>query len=378
MSTTKTAGSLGSARVRDAQIQLDRYLAEQRDHFNSLGKSLERYCERLQTRIARHLTKVGLVADVSGRVKEWDKIVPKLSEGTQLIEVNDLVGLRVITMYEDEVFRVTTELASLFAGEPFQRRWSSASGRKAGYAGVHVQVRLSALGGIKKELSDFTAELQIRTHLQHVWAELSHNEFYKAKYGVPYSVQDRLYRLAASLDVLSDEIVSIREELQTKTAARRKELLDRINNRWQNVVIDEFTLCLFGNERIGEKLLRLRKIAVTAGFRESAWPEPVRVGGETDLFVPFSRLHDLEYVRDFEVLVDESFEYGEQLSEIGARMCRQFGKNHNLFARPLFILAIVLMLRNPTRPCHALSENIVRVVQEVSFVNKQDHKRRLP
>lgn len=351
---------------QQAKTQLRDYIQQNKEKYLRLHDSLEKYRMRLEKTIENALRNVEIATEVSSRIKDWEKIEPKLEEGHTVLQINDLIGLRVITMYEDDVLKLSRMLAPFFCSRPQKRRWSSSTGRKAGYSGVHVQVKLSALGGIKKELHAITVELQIRTHLQHVWAELSHKEFYKSRDGVPYNVQDRLFRLAASLDVLSDEIVAIRDELKNQTNSISQQVLNRFDAHWRQTSIDEFTLSVAGNQRLNDQLLKLREIAVIGGFRESAWPESVRVGLETDIFVPFAHLHDLETIGEFETLINEAFRYEAQIVEVGRMMKERHGENHNLFARPLFILAVVLMLRNPARPCNALAETIVRVVQELT------------
>ena len=356
-----------SNRRDEAQRLLEEYLTSQKKLYIELQSSLQRYLSRLKTAIAKRLKDFPQTS-VTARLKEWDKLVPKLAEGRTIFEVGDLIGLRVVTMYEDEVTNVANALyRPFFASRPVRRRWSSSTGRKAGYAGIHVQVRLPSLLGIRKELHTISAELQIRTLLQHVWAELSHNDFYKAPMGVPRDVQDRLFRLAASLDVLSDEIVFIRNQLADLSDSIKEQVLDPFNNKWREEPVDEFTLTVFGNRRVADKLNHLRTIAVEAGFRESAWHDQVRVGAETDLFVAFARMHDLETVGQFEALIKDAFNHQTVLTAIGHRMQTRYGEKHNLFARPLFILALVLWARNPTRPCTSFDENIVEVVQEVIF-----------
>ena len=60
---------------------------------------------------------------------------------------------------------------------------------------------------------DIIFELQIRTTLQHSWAEIEHGLGYKSQYEIPKDIRRRLTRLSASLELLDEEFVHIAKEV---------------------------------------------------------------------------------------------------------------------------------------------------------------------
>lgn len=72
---------------------------------------------------------------------------------------------------------------------------------------------------------DFRLEIQIRTALQHAWAEVEHDLGYKAQDAVPELIRRRFNRIASLLEIADQEFVSIRRELLHYQAAVRAELV---------------------------------------------------------------------------------------------------------------------------------------------------------
>jgi hypothetical protein len=58
------------------------------------------------------------------------------------------------------------------------------------------------------------AEIQIRSILQHAWAEIEHDLGYKRKEDVPREIRRRFSRIAGLLELVDTEFVKIRDELQ--------------------------------------------------------------------------------------------------------------------------------------------------------------------
>src|SRR6266568_4992514 len=128
------------------------------------------------------------------RTKERESFIKKISRegGTyvSLEEVTDIVGLRVITFFSDDVDKV----ASIVRKEFVVDSKNSVDKRvlldpdRFGYLSLHFIVQLhptrAALAEYRR-YSSLRAEIQIRSVLQHAWAEIEHDLGYKAKIEVP-------------------------------------------------------------------------------------------------------------------------------------------------------------------------------------------------
>lgn len=129
-----------------------------------------------------------------------------------LTEITDQIGLRVITYLRDDVAAVATLLADgmrLLDDRDMGRETASAG--RWGYASRHLLVAV--------EGEQQPASIQIRTVLQHAWAEFEHDIRYKGS--VPEGDApdlDRRFTLAAGLLELADrEFSAIRERLRSAT-----------------------------------------------------------------------------------------------------------------------------------------------------------------
>jgi ppGpp synthetase/RelA/SpoT-type nucleotidyltranferase len=81
---------------------------------------------------------------------------------------------------------------------------------KFGYASIHYLVRLKVNRTDLSEYSRFkglVAEIQVRTILQHAWAEIEHDIQYKS--AIPSSIRRRFMSLAGMLEIGDREFQAI-------------------------------------------------------------------------------------------------------------------------------------------------------------------------
>jgi putative GTP pyrophosphokinase len=104
----------------------------------------------------------GLVVEVAGRpAKSTVSLVEKLRRETiRLSQIQDVAGCRAIVSGPTEQELLVTRLRQIFPEATVVDRRSSPS---HGYRAVHVI----------PEISNKAVEIQVRTELQHLWAELS-------------------------------------------------------------------------------------------------------------------------------------------------------------------------------------------------------------
>lgn len=130
-----------------------------------------------------------------------------------LWEVTDLVGLRVITYFEDGVEHagrlIEARLPVDFRKSIDKRRARDAEG--FGYRSLHYVCRFpEGAPGLPPEAR---YEIQVRTILEHAWAEIEHDLGYKSRDAVPVAARRRLSRLAGLLELADQEFVAIRRDL---------------------------------------------------------------------------------------------------------------------------------------------------------------------
>lgn len=173
---------------------------------------------------------------VDVRVKERESAINKQKlkrYENPLVEMSDLVGCRVIVYLESDIERVASALKGDFTEFPEKSVDKRASNdiRQLGYRSLHV---VCCLGEARsklpeyKEISDQAFEIQIRTALQHTWAEIEHKQNYKPQMALPEHLQRRLMIISGTLELVDQELseISKRAEEYTREVAEGNSFLD--------------------------------------------------------------------------------------------------------------------------------------------------------
>lgn len=142
-----------------------------------------------------------------------------------LVEITDQIGLRIITYLREDVDAVVTLLADeMQLLDDRDMGLETAREGRWGYASRHLLV---GVGGEQQP-----ASIQVRTVLQHAWAEFEHEIRYKGSIPAEHAPDlDRRFTLAAGLLELADrEFTAIRERLRA-TASEDETAVDETDPR---------------------------------------------------------------------------------------------------------------------------------------------------
>lgn len=205
----------------------DALLAEYDRVVPALHEQARALCERLSSWLPKGSDSPIKVHSVTFRVKSRESLARKLARPDRtyraLWDVTDLVGLRVITYFEDGIDRVGSLIEERLPVDfvnSVDKRAASADDR-FGYRSLHYVCRL-ALAARASELACTPhlsrCEIQVRTMLEHAWAEIEHDLGYKTAAAVPTIVRRRFQRLAGLLELADQEFVAIRRELESYAA----------------------------------------------------------------------------------------------------------------------------------------------------------------
>lgn len=192
------------------------------------------------------------IHQISGRTKDYEslskKIDRKISKYSSIDDITDLVGIRIISYLESEV----DVIAELIKQEFKLDEINSIDKRdlksdQFGYKSLHLVVSLndsrSALTEYKDYLN-FKCEIQIRSILQHAWAEIEHDLGYKTKSSIPLQYERNFNRLAALLETGDVEFDRLKKEL----AQYESVVGELIKTAPQSVPIDQASLSNFNLE----------------------------------------------------------------------------------------------------------------------------------
>lgn len=171
---------------------------------------------------------------VTSRVKSKASVRQKLQRTDKRREFNDLTdvfGVRIITYFRNEVDVVAKLIEREFIVDPENSvdKRSLLDPDRFGYLSLHYVLQLKSERSALPEnqgYKDIRFELQIRSILQHAWAEIEHDIGYKSSSGVPDAMRRRFSRLAGLLELADDEFLGIREELARSASPRRSRAAD--------------------------------------------------------------------------------------------------------------------------------------------------------
>jgi predicted RNase H-like nuclease/ppGpp synthetase/RelA/SpoT-type nucleotidyltranferase len=156
------------------------------------------------------------VASFANKVARTADGVPVFAD--PLREIADLVGIRVITYVQSDVQAVADLLEDqAVVHTDRDMGLETANEGRFGYASRHLLIGLDADGQAQHPLLvGLAAQVQIRTVLQHAWAEFEHDIRYKGTIPDEHAPDlDRRFTLAAGLLELADrEFSTIRERLR--------------------------------------------------------------------------------------------------------------------------------------------------------------------
>ena len=170
------------------------------------------------------------VHTVVARVKKRPSLERKLHRHDppypSLDAITDLVGARVITYFSDEVDRVRDLLDAEFEVDTVNSRDVRATidPDRFGYVSLQYVVSVSPARTALPEwrrFAGFRFEIQVRSILQHAWAEIEHDRGYHTESDVPEPIRRRWSRVAALLELADSEFVALRDDASERAGAAR-------------------------------------------------------------------------------------------------------------------------------------------------------------
>lgn len=133
-----------------------------------------------------------------------------------LSEITDLSATRVITFFPRTINEIDVLLREEFEILEFaDKSQDLLEEEKFGYQSIHYLVKLNAQRATLSEYSEFAdaiTEVQVRTILQHAWAEIEHDIQYKSSASIPRDIKRRFMALAGLLELADREFQAIQDE----------------------------------------------------------------------------------------------------------------------------------------------------------------------
>lgn len=198
------------------------------DEYQKIRPLYEEFSEVIRNILSDALNSYQIkIHSIEARAKAMDSFSKKASAPSPedpdrpcytdpLNDITDLAGVRVITFFPRTLDAVDRTIQSQFEVlEKSDTTQILIEEEKFGYGSIHYLVRLEENRTALPEYSrfkDFVAEIQVRTILQHAWAEIEHDIQYKSVDIIPVSIHRRFMSLAGMLEIADREFQAIQDE----------------------------------------------------------------------------------------------------------------------------------------------------------------------
>ena len=201
---------------------------------------------------------------VTGRTKDRKSALEKIKRKgykDPATQMTDLSGVRIILYFESDVEKVSKLIEQSFCvdAENSLNQDNLMSSDQIGYRSVHFVCDLGEGRGTLPEfsgLANLKFEFQVRTVLQHAWAELAHDRNYKFAGKLPKKLERQLYLYAGMLEIadrgfdeISSQIDKYIEQVDEQSNSGDLNLeidsisLQRFVTSWsenENIILDDF------------------------------------------------------------------------------------------------------------------------------------------
>ncbi len=206
-----------------------------RPHYKHLAEEVERIVKTSLRQIKVYEIQ-SRAKDISNfvkkacKTKKENEFLPKYE--TPLKEISDMAGVRVIAYFpktlksiEKQIYGYLDVLERVDIGEERFKQGELA------YQSIHFLVKLpESRKGLPEndDISDLVCEIQIRTILQHAWAEMEHDIQYKSTKEIPDGIRRRFLALAGMIEIADREFQAIQDEDESQRQMLKASLEDEL------------------------------------------------------------------------------------------------------------------------------------------------------
>ncbi len=192
--------------------QTDGSEREKYDELLSSAKRLKvRLIEQIETILEENSISLGV--PIESRIKTYasikEKIKRKTDKNISIDQIEDIVGIRIIVLFQRDYEKLHDLISSNFSIIDFDDKSKILQDNQFGYQSNHYVIRVPD-SWLKipsfKGLDKLSAEIQVRTVAQHIWAAASHKLQYKREDSVPKKLRRSIHRISALLETVDLEL----------------------------------------------------------------------------------------------------------------------------------------------------------------------------
>lgn len=189
------------------------------------------FCMKGQCAISLLLTKLDIINTVllmklnrdviqlkHGRLKAYDSVCKKMKKkgialdfSTALDKINDLIGVRAVCAYVDDIYRVAELLKKQKDMRIIKEKDYIKNPKKSGYQSLHLILEIAI--AFQNGIQWMKIELQLRTAAMDYWANLDHQLRYKRGKKEAELIDSELRQCAEVVGCLDRKMLEIRKKI---------------------------------------------------------------------------------------------------------------------------------------------------------------------
>ena len=289
-----------------------------------------------------------------------------------LWDLTDVVGLRVITYFEDSIDDIAKLIEDHFDvdfANSLNKKSTQQDPTQFGYRSVHYVCRLDAEKALNLP-AEARFEIQIRTVLQHAWAEIEHDLGYKVAESIPAAIRRRFSRIAGLLDLADEEFVSIKKDL----SGYRTLVTESSKADWLQLPLDPLSM----ERLIGDELVQSLDAKLAALLGKPTSPEiffPTYLS-KLGRLLGFTKIEDVLKVVAQQserslTLVTPYFRFSEQQWNRGIETLERLDRGYSLF-----FVAHAYVLAGSDSDLSKI-ETLARIYRELDYPNDEREAHRV-
>ena len=154
----------------------------------------------------------------TGRLKEYDSVCKKMQKkgldlnfDLALEKINDLIGVRAVCAYVDDIYKVADLIEKQQDIHILKIKDYVQQPKKSGYQSLHLILEIAI--PFQKENQWIKLELQLRTAAMDYWANLDHQLRYKRGQKQAAVINEELQQCASVITQLDQKMLDIRKKI---------------------------------------------------------------------------------------------------------------------------------------------------------------------
>lgn len=203
-----------------AAMTLENILA----HWAETKPTYDLFCEFVSQTLKWEISDQGVFARFSHRTKDEVSLAKKLYKKgiseENYFRMSDKAGIRIVCRFKKDLAIIAEVVNRMFLVTKKEDKSTLLDVNESGYRSLHFDIKIKP-GPHKSEyderFSEISAEVQVRTLCEDVWAEINHDIGYKPMSDLPSEHARQIYCLGGLLEVADDSFMYIQERVESSS-----------------------------------------------------------------------------------------------------------------------------------------------------------------